>query len=307
MRRLPIHFDAGAEAEGSSGWAVPIGRRLVWVELSVDGERVALKRVRCRVDENANTTIEGEVRRTFTNLNFRSAALGQLPPGHRQFLTVRAPDGKVVLEKLLSANSDWAAVEVAGAIAARSDAQSASAFLMLGAKHILTGYDHLLFLFSLLIVACRVTSTLKIITSFTIAHSLTLALAALDLVRVPGSVVEPIIAASIVFVGMENLVRGEMPKGRVLLTFVFGLVHGLGFASALSEAGLGENGVGVVLPLVCFNAGVELGQLLIAALVLPLVWKISVRPFVARRFVPACSALSILAGGFWLVQRLWPA
>jgi hydrogenase/urease accessory protein HupE len=182
---------------------------------------------------------------------------------------------------------------------------SALDFLLLGVKHILTGYDHLLFLFSLLLVTRSIASALKIITAFTVAHSITLALAALNLVRVPASIVEPIIAASILYVGIENLVRGEMPKGRTLLTFAFGLIHGLGFASALREAGLGAGHTGIIGPLVSFNLGVELGQVLLAAIALPLLWKVSVHPLLARRWIPVCSVLVALAGGCWLVQRLW--
>jgi hypothetical protein len=162
----------------------------------------------------------------------------------------------------------------------------------------------LLFLFSLLIVSRNFASTLKIITCFTLAHSITLAMATLGVIEISSRLVEPIIAASILYVGVENLVRGEAPKGRGWLTFAFGLVHGLGFASVLRELGVGSAAGGVIAPLLSFNLGVELGQMLVAALFLPLVWKIGERPSFAKRWVPACSVLVILLGGYWLLQRI---
>ncbi len=148
-------------------------------------------------------------------------------------------------------------------------------------------------------------SALKIITSFTLAHSLTLALATFNLIRLPSSIVEPLIAASIIYVGVENIFSSSMDK-RWLLTFAFGLIHGCGFASALKEAGVGADGGGVVLPLFSFNLGVEFGQAAIAALVLPLIWKLKQAPHFAFRYAPACSILIVLAGSYWLVERVLP-
>ena len=173
---------------------------------------------------------------------------------------------------------------------------------MLGVEHILTGYDHVVFLLALLLAGGAFWNTAKIITSFTVAHSITLALAALDVVRIPSSVVEPLIAVSIVYVGVENLLQGDL-RWRWLLTFAFGLVHGFGFASVLRELGVGEAGVGVAVPLVSFNLGVELGQVGIMLLVLPLIWKLRSQPFFVMRCVPACSLLVAMVGGYWLLQR----
>ena len=177
-------------------------------------------------------------------------------------------------------------------------------FLCLGVKHILTGYDHLLFLFGLLLVARGFFSSLGIITSFTIAHSITLALATLHLVQIPSRIVEPLIAASIVFVGAENLLRGDIPKARRIVPFGFGLIHGFGFASALRETGIGS-GTGIVLPLFSFNLGVEFGQIMVAALALPIIWKLRENPMFITRWAPACSAAVVLLGSFWFVQRVW--
>ncbi len=113
-------------------------------------------------------------------------------------------------------------------------------FLQLGIAHIWTGYDHLLFLAGLLIVCRRVRTIVGIISSFTVAHSITLGLAATNTVNLPSRVVEPLIAASIFYVGVENLIRrGAEPNGRWAVAFAFGLVHGFGFATVLRELGFG--------------------------------------------------------------------
>ena len=190
-------------------------------------------------------------------------------------------------------------------LAAFEAVSSFTNFLCLGVKHILTGYDHLLFLFGLLLVARGFFSSLGIITSFTIAHSITLAVATLHLVQIPSRIVEPLIAASIVFVGIENLLRGDIPKARRMVPFGFGLIHGFGFASALREAGIGSGTGGIVLPLFSFNLGVELGQIMVAAVALPIIWKLRENPMFIARWAPACSAAVVLLGSFWFVQRVW--
>ena len=160
-----------------------------------------------------------------------------------------------------------------------------------------------MFLFALLLVCRDFTSAVKMISFFTVAHSITLAAAALDLVHIPGRLVEPAIAASIVYVGLENLVRREGPKGRWLLTFAFGLVHGFGFAGALREMGVAVNSTAVVVPLVSFNLGVELGQVAVCALVLPLIWRLRTNTRHAQAWVSAPSAVVVMAGAYWMIER----
>jgi hypothetical protein len=128
--------------------------------------------------------------------------------------------------------------------------------------------------------------------------------ATLRLVQIPSRIVEPLIAVSIVFVGVENLLRGEISKSRRLLTFGFGLIHGFGFASALREAGIASSAGGIVLPLFSFNLGVELGQVMVAAVVLPIIWKLRENPLFVARWAPVCSAAVVLLGSFWLVERV---
>src|SRR5262245_29413295 len=188
----------------------------------------------------------------------------------------------------------------------RPDSESRTfwAFIKLGVEHIWTGYDHLLFLFALLVVCRSFRSIVAIVSCFTVAHSLTLALATLNIVNLPSRLVEAAIAASIVFVGVENLWRrGEEPRGRWALTFAFGLIHGFGFASVLRDLGVGAGPQGIVMPLFTFNLGVELGQVAIAALVLPIVWQLRKTEGFVRFGVPALSGLVALAGTYWLLER----
>jgi hypothetical protein len=177
-------------------------------------------------------------------------------------------------------------------------------YLRLGLEHILTGYDHLAFLFGLLAVCRKLTSVLALVTAFTLAHSLTLALAALGLVTLPSSLVEPLIAVSIVAVAADNLYRGDTARHRWALAFAFGLIHGFGFAGVLASLGLGQSGAPIALPLFGFNLGVELGQVGVAVLVLPLLFRLRRVPAFERHGARAISMLVGLAGVYWLVARV---
>ncbi len=242
-----------------------------------------------------------------TRARLVSQLFERLPSGHREFVTVRTTSGASLGEAMLSAKENSVQIDLpaiaSSTVSGRGD-HSLLAFLMLGVEHILTGYDHLLFLFALLVVCRDLRSILTVITCFTIAHSITLALSTLDVVRLPARIVEPLIAASIAYVGFENLLRGDSPKWRWLITFSFGLVHGLGFADALKEFGIGSGQFGIVWPLVGFNLGVEVGQLSVAAVVLPILWQLRKNPGFARQWVPVCSVAVTLAGSYWMVERI---
>jgi hydrogenase/urease accessory protein HupE len=189
----------------------------------------------------------------------------------------------------------------------------AATYLWLGVEHILRGIDHLLFVLALLILVEGTRRLVATITAFTLAHSLTLAGATLGFVHVPGPPVEAAIALSIMFVAAE-IVRGR--HGTIGLTrrfpwivaFTFGLLHGFGFAGALSEVGLPPTSIPIAL--LCFNVGVELGQLLFIGLVLS---AIAVASRLGRRLgllLPGwgwrVAPYAIGAGAaFWLVQRVW--
>ena len=293
-------------ARGERQLEAAVAREVV---IAADGKIAKNKSIRSRLDENNNVEVRLNFGATvFSSLEIQSKLIASLPLGHRQYLQVQNSAGETVFERLLSAAADHAAVQmphINWSTSAVESVRSFANFLSLGVRHILTGYDHLLFLLGLLVVARGFFSALSIITSFTIAHSITLAVATLHLVQIPSRIVEPLIAASIVFVGVENLLRGEILKSRRLVTFGFGLIHGFGFASALREAGIASGAGGIVLPLFSFNLGVELGQVMVAAAALPIIWKLRENPMFVARWAPACSAAVVLLGSFWLVERVY--
>ena len=233
-------------------------------------------------------------------LQLSAIAFEHLPRGHKQFLSVRDRDSNLLAERMLSADSKDLTITLQPNSA--SNSTSFFRFLALGIEHILTGYDHLAFLLAVLLTGGSLFSNARIITSFTVAHSLTLALATFGVITLPGAIVEPLIAASIVFVGIENLVCRQLAR-RWLVTFGFGLVHGLGFASALRELGIGTMGIHGAIPLVSFNLGVELAQISIAALILPVIWKLQQRPSFGLKHVPTLSLIITLFGLYWLLTR----
>ena len=183
-----------------------------------------------------------------------------------------------------------------------------TSYLRLGVHHILTGYDHLLFLAALALAARRAVDFFKLIATFTAAHSLTVTASALNWVRLPPWFVEPFIAGSIVFVAVENLVapRRAGARSRLLLAFGFGLVHGLGFAGGLNEAIGGVGGFALAWAILAFCLGVELGHLLVG---LPF-WSVlragrtEFGEAFARRSL-AIGSMAVAAGGlFFLIAAL---
>jgi len=180
---------------------------------------------------------------------------------------------------------------------------TATQFMELGFTHILPkGLDHILFVLGLFLLSPKLKPLLWQVTAFTIAHSITLALAVLGIFALPGRVVEPIIALSIAVVAIENLFRSEVSPWRWAAVFGFGLIHGMGFAGVLSEVGLPREQLGTAL--LCFNVGVELGQLAVITLAFTATkwcekraWYV---PWVRR---PACLLIA-LAGVVWTVERL---
>ena len=214
---------------------------------------------------------------------------------YRTIARIETPGG--VREAVFLPDAREATVELG-----RSGSGAGAGFFRLGVEHILTGYDHLLFLVALLLRGGRLVSVLKIITAFTVAHSITLALAVLGLVTIPDRIVEPVIAASIVWVALENLLLRTAPSQRWLVSFLFGLVHGFGFASAIDTLALPR--ARLALALLGFNLGVEAGQALVVALLLPLLlWmrRSMWEPWMVR----VASLAVVLVGTAWLVQRLF--
>jgi hydrogenase/urease accessory protein HupE len=277
------------------------------VELRMNGQLVSAREaVVKRVIAGENDNIEFVLLypgSAGSELMFCTTWIRSLPFGHRQYLTIRDQQGELLTEALLDAERDTAAASPQ--MEPSSPTQSFVRFLGLGVEHILEGYDHLLFLLGILVVSGGLPAAVKVITSFTVAHSITLVLATMGAVRMSPSVVEPLIAASILYIGIENLLRREAAP-RWILTFVFGLVHGLGFASVLSElgVGLGLNGQGILLPLAAFNLGIELGQIAAAAVALPLFLRMGRRNLLAFRVPQLASAAIAATGLYWLIERV---
>jgi hydrogenase/urease accessory protein HupE len=174
--------------------------------------------------------------------------------------------------------------------------------LRFGMQHILTGYDHLVFLLGLLIVAPRLRDLLVVVTAFTLGHSVTLGLATLGVWAPSPSLVEPLIALSIVYVGVENFVAARARR-RWPLTLGFGLIHGFGFAGVLTEIELPPSEIPMAL--LSFNGGVELGQLLVLAFALPAVHLLRQFEWFAQHGVRSLSVAIALAGLGWFVERVW--
>jgi hydrogenase/urease accessory protein HupE len=177
-------------------------------------------------------------------------------------------------------------------------------FLTFGFLHILPGgLDHMLFVLGLILGARSMKSLLVLVTCFTLAHSITLGMASVGLIRWPASVVEPLITASIVWIGVENLIgSASRQRYRPLLVFGFGLLHGLGFASALSD--LHAPPGRFLLSLLSFNAGIELGQLAVIAITTALLYRWRNRPWFRQRIVRPASLLIAVLAAAWTVQRL---
>ena len=177
-------------------------------------------------------------------------------------------------------------------------------FLPAGIHHILIGPDHLLFLIGLLLLGGSIRQLAMIVTSFTIAHSITLSLAALNIVSPPARLIEPAIALSIVYVGADNLLIKEGRDVRAWIAFAFGFIHGFGFANVLREMELPARALG--WSLFAFNVGVEIGQLFVVAIVATALAALRSRNEAAgRRLALAGSVVVIAAGTFWFIQRVF--
>jgi hydrogenase/urease accessory protein HupE len=177
-------------------------------------------------------------------------------------------------------------------------------FVPSGVHHILVGPDHLLFLVGLLLMGGSIRQLLLVVTAFTIAHSITLSLAALNLVMPPASLIEPAIALSVVYVGADNLLVSGGRDMRSWIAFAFGLIHGFGFANVLREMDLPGRALGWTL--FGFNVGVEIGQLLVVVIVATvLAWIRSRSEVAGRRLAFAGSIVVVAAGAFWFVQRVF--
>jgi hydrogenase/urease accessory protein HupE len=238
-----------------------------------------------------------------TRLVLSMPMLDSLAAGHRHLARVfRA--GKAQVRVLDRSHATWD-LDDAKAASGGASGQSATgsfawAMLKLGVEHILTGADHLVFLLGLILVGGSFRSLLGVVSAFTLAHSITLALAALGIFAPSPRFVEPAIALSIAYVGIENLFVKDASK-RWRITFPFGLIHGFGFAGALREIALSRAQLPVAL--VSFNLGVEVGQLGVLLLALPLVLRARRAPWFGERGVKWLSiAIAVGGAGLFFVR-----
>jgi len=245
-------------------------------------------------------------------LTITHAWLDKAPGAHRHLARVTDTDGE--RDALLLAGSATLALK-------DTPPPSRAAFVIIGVEHILLGPDHLVFLVALVVVGVRrrprrdepdtdeatatragVRELVALVMAFTLSHSVTLALAVFDLVVPPGAVIEPLIALSIVVVGIENLFTHDV-RGRWRFAGAFGLVHGFGFAGALGDVGLPADDVPVRL--LAFNVGVELGQLAFLLVLVPPLELLRRRGLIGRRFVVGASIAVCAAGLAWFVERVF--
>ncbi|MDB6086127.1 MAG: HupE/UreJ family protein [Gammaproteobacteria bacterium] len=243
------------------------------------------------------------------DLDIRYTAMHDVDPSHRGLLTLTA--GGVTRTGVLGSTeqSVFSVLEV-------SHWRSFVEYFAAGIRHILSGIDHLLFLLSLLLPAVllrkdnrwepvtrvrpAIARILEVVTAFTLAHSLTLTLAALNIVRLPSRLTESVIAASIVLAALNNIVP-VVTESRARIAFAFGLLHGFGFASVLADMGLPQGAR--LTALLGFNLGIETGQLAVVFTVMPMIYGLRSGEFYRRTAMPWGSAAIAAMALVWLVQR----
>jgi len=178
-------------------------------------------------------------------------------------------------------------------------------YIKIGFEHIIPkGLDHILFVLGLFFFSLKMRPLITQVTAFTLAHTVTLALATLGIVSVPASIVEPLIALSIVFVAVENIRGGELNTRRILVVLAFGLLHGLGFASVLGDVGLEPSSF--IASLIGFNIGVEIGQLAVIAVAFVLLGlPFGKRDWYRKGIAIPASVLIALVGAYWTIERIF--
>jgi hydrogenase/urease accessory protein HupE len=279
------------------------------VAVSAQGEACPAQTVHASLTQGDGLVVRATYRCALTSAGASlslDALLDELPSGHRHMAHVVAEDRQVVLfhgqGALALGRASAEPADAASAPPAAVAGGGAIGLFRMGIEHILTGYDHLLFLLGLVLVAPRARSLLPVVTAFTVAHSLTLGVAVLGLWTPPSRIVEPMIALSIAYVGVENvLMRGSVGK-RWRITFPFGLIHGFGFAAALRELALPRHAVPGAL--LSFNLGVEVGQLAVLAAMIPVVLFVRRMRWLegARARIPSLGVAAV--GAVWFVARI---
>lgn len=218
-------------------------------------------------------------------------------------LRLRYAQGKTAKSYWLKEGAESPPFVLAEGVVPRARSEVFIDYAVLGFVHILPqGLDHILFVLGIFLLSLKLGSILWQVTAFTVAHTITLGLSMYGVVSLPPAVVEPLIAASIVYVGVENVLTTRLRPWRVVAVFLFGLLHGMGFAGVLTEVGLPRSEY--VTALIAFNLGVEFGQLAVILLALALVGWFRNRPWYRRRVAVPASLLIALVGAAWTIQRI---
>jgi len=261
--------------------------RAEWSQVEIVAERQSIRlRLRCTLGRSPGTV----------NV---AAVMFPYDPNHQTFLNVY--EGEALTQAILDSRRisfEYFAGTRQGAWAV------VKRFIPSGVHHILIGPDHLLFLVGLLLLGGTVRQLTLVVTAFTVAHSITLSLAALNIVTPPARLIEPAIALSIVYVGADNLlVRGGRDV-RAWIAFAFGFIHGFGFANVLREMDLPSRALG--WSLFSFNFGVEIGQLIVVLVVASALALLRARSAAAGRQLAFAGSLAVIAAGtFWFIQRVF--
>ncbi len=247
-------------------------------------------------------------------LGITARLTGEVPPGAAEFtftgsralnavhLTITGPRGGPAIQHVLAAGESSPPFRLDEPPVPPSALRVVGEYLVLGFEHILPkGLDHILFVVGLFLLSTKLAPLLWQVSAFTLAHTVTLALSIYGVIALPASVVEPLIALSIAYVAVENMLVREMKPWRPAVVFGFGLLHGLGFAGVLRELGLPRGQF--VTALIAFNVGVELGQLAVIAAALAAVGWARKRTWYRKRIVLPCSAVIGAVGLYWAVTR----
>ena len=269
-------------------------------ELDQMGQRLRLEGRSCGDHDASHTAWSG----TFAfdprqELRVGLPLLKDLPRGHRCVARLIDSSGGTLATRVLRAGAGHLTLE---AESANASAGPGPNFFLLGFEHILTGVDHLLLLFLVLMGLSSMRQAIVVVSYFTLGHSLTLAAATFGWVHLPSSVVEPLIAATVIYVALRNGLSNQLRTERAASVFGVGLLHGLGFAAALRTLGQGQ--LDTLQPLLMFNLGVEAGQLGLALLALPFLhWLNRARQQGHLQAQRVLSGAGAIMGLVWLLQR----
>jgi hypothetical protein len=310
LRALPAEALAARATELLDGWnALPV--------ISIDGTPVVLQSISINVPEGVDPELPRITEWFLAADAPDGAAITVAWPQGGGDLVLRQQNVEAPFTGLISGGASSPAIALSGGDA-QTGTQAFLSYIPVGFDHILPkGLDHILFVLGLFFLSVHLRPLIWQVSAFTLAHTVTLALGALGLVTVPGSIVEPLIAASIVYVAVENIFARGLTRWRPMVIFGFGLLHGLGFASVLGEFGLPEDQF--VPALIGFNVGVELGQLTVIALAFILIWMgvlaarrakltgveelVTEYPVMFRALSVTGSMIIALVGIYWVIER----